>query len=391
MNKIELNWSKETKKKLLFIALSLLILLLIGLFAFYLGNEEFKTFFDRYIWKREIQENNSISIPIDIEENPSIYAYDRYITVLNKNKLDTYSNSGKKEFEHEVLISDAIYSSNNRFLAIAQKNGKALYLISGPNILWQSELEGTITKINVNKNGYISVIVTENGYKAEIITYNPEGKRLFTTYLSSTIAIDTDISNDNKYLSIAEINTSGTLIQSNIRTISIEKAQSEKEANNSVVSTYNAEPNNLITNIKYQDRNRLICMYDNGIHCLLNESDENLILFEENKRILSSIEFNNYAMAAIERTNGLFNTETEIILKNTQTQKENIYTVKGAVKNIQTIAENIVINLGSEAHFISTNGWLIKKYLSEQEIKNIVLADKIAGIVYKDKIEIINL
>jgi len=36
-------------------------------------------------------------------------------------------------------------------------------------------------------------------------------------------------------------------------------------------------------------------------------------------------------------------------------------------------------------------GWLKKKYSSNQEIKNIVLGNNLAGIVYKNKIEIIDL
>ena len=40
---------------------------------------------------------------------------------------------------------------------------------------------------------------------------------------------------------------------------------------------------------------------------------------------------------------------------------------------------------------LQQTGWLTKKYTSEKEVKDIVLAGKIAGIVYKDKIDIINI
>ena len=223
MNKI--NWSEKTKKKIIVGSIILCVIILIVLVALYIGNKSVKTFIDRYILRKEIVQNNVISIDISTLENPSIYAYDKYITVLNKGKLITYSNSGKKEYEHEITISNAIYSSNNRFLGIAQKGGQNLYLISEQNILWQTEVEGEIQKINVNKNGYVSVIIKGGSYKTVIATYSPAGKELFKTYLSSTTAIDTVISNDNKYLAIAEINTSGTLIQSNVKIISVEKAR----------------------------------------------------------------------------------------------------------------------------------------------------------------------
>lgn len=388
MRKIEINWSKEKKKKVIISATIILAVLLVLIIAFYIGNDNFRTFFDRYILRKEVTQNNVSSIEINMDENPTIYAYSKYITVLNKNKLITYSNTGKKEYEHEIAISDAIFSSNNRFLAVAQKGGQNIYLISESNLMWQQEAEGNIQKINVNKNGYVSVIVSGSNYKTVIITYSPAGKELFKTYLSTTNAIDTDISNDNKYLSIAEINTSGTLIQSNIKIISIEKAQNDPI--NSVIYTYNADANDLITDIKYQDKNKLICIYDTGIHILQAEKDEQTISFEDSKMMLSSVELNGYAVYTIEKSSGLFS-NTQVILKNMQTTKENVYTVKSVVKEMYTKSDNIALNIGSEVHFINTNGWLIKKYVSEQEIKNIVISDKIAGVVYKGKIDIVNL
>ena len=253
MEKMVLN--QELKKKINIGLIILLVILVITGIAFYIGNANFRTFIDRYILRKEIIQNNVASIDISSLENPSIYAYSKYITILNKNILTTYSSSGKKEYEHEIKITNPLYASNNRFLGIAEKKGQNLYLISESNILWQTEIEGEIQKINVNKNGYLSVIITGGSYKAIIATYSPTGKELFKTYLSSTTVIDTAISNDNKYLSIAEINTSGTFIQSNIKVISIEKAG--VDPTNSVIYTYNAEANKLIIDLKYQDKNNL--------------------------------------------------------------------------------------------------------------------------------------
>ena len=51
----------------------------------------------------------------------------------------------------------------------------------------------------------------------------------------------------------------------------------------------------------------------------------------------------------------------------------------------------IGINIGTEIYFVSTNGMLIKKYTSNQEITNVMITNDIAIIIYKDRIEIINL
>jgi len=389
MKKISINLSPQTKKKIKIAAIILVTILIILCLGFYIGNAEFRSFFDRYILRKEIVENNVTSIDISTMENPSIYAYDKYITILNKNKLTTYSSSGKKEYEHDISVSDALYASNNRFLVVAQKNGQNLYLISESNLLWQTEIEGEIKKINVNKNGYVSVIISGSSYKTVVATYSPAGKELFKTYLSSTIAIDTSISNDNKYLAIAEISTSGTLIQSNIKIISVEKAQSDPT--NSVIYTHNEELNKLITDIEYQDKNKLVILWDNGINVLYEQNETQSVSFEENKTTFASINLDNYGVYTIERTTGLFNTNTQLILKNISADKENIYTAEGTVKDIKTCGNKIALNLGSRVDFVNTNGWLVKKYVSEKEVKDIVIAENVAGIVYKDKIEIANI
>ncbi len=387
MNKLNIN--DKAKKKIKIGIIILLITVAILSVALYIGNENVRTFFNRYILKKEVVENNVASIDLSNIENPKIYGYDKYITILSKNILSTYTSSGKKEYEHQISVSEPLFSANNRFLAIAQKNGTNLYLVSGQDLLWEAEIEDEIQKVNVNKNGYVSVITSGSSYKTVIYTFSPAGKELFKTYLSSTSAIDTSISNDNKYLSVVEINTSGTMIQSNIKIISIEKAQNDPT--NSVIYTHNAETNKLIVGIEYQDKNRLAILYDDGIYTLYEEKEEQAVSFNEAKVTFSSVDLSNYTVYTIEKSSGLFSSNTQVILRNTDTFKENVYTAPGTLKDIKTHGNNIALNLGSEVHFINTNGWLTKKYVSEKEINDIVLGQSVAGIIYKDKIEIIHL
>ncbi len=94
--KKQMNLEKEKKKKMALIISIILVTLIILAIAFYIGNRNFRTFFDRYILGKEITENNATSIDIRDQENSSIYAFDKYITILNKNKLNLYTSSRKK-------------------------------------------------------------------------------------------------------------------------------------------------------------------------------------------------------------------------------------------------------------------------------------------------------
>lgn len=385
--KIQIN--ENVRKYLMIAGIILVVTAIIVIIALYISNTTVRTYIDRNILRKEILENDVVKIELNSQENSSIYAYQKYITILNKNILTTYNSLGKKEYEHEIQISNPTYASNNRFLVIAESKGQDIYVISENNILWQAQVEGEIEKVNVNKNGYVTIITTGTSYKTVVITYSPQGKELFKTYLSNTIAIKADISNNNKYLSIAEVNISGTLVQSNVKIVSIEKAATDPT--NSVIYTHQAQTNALITDIKYQDRDKLICMYDDSIHVLAEEKDEKILDFSETKAVVSSINLNDYIMYTIERTSNLISTNTQVILVNANNQKQNVYTINSTVKSIKAYGSNLAFNTGTEVQFVSTNGWLQKRYISSQEIKDIVLADQLAAIVYKDKIEIINL
>ena len=51
----------------------------------------------------------------------------------------------------------------------------------------------------------------------------------------------------------------------------------------------------------------------------------------------------------------------------------------------------MALNLGKEVQFINSNGWLVKKFVSSQEVKDVLVSKHLGIIVYKDKIAIVNL
>lgn len=380
---------KLNKKKLItFISICSLLLIILVMSIIYAFNSSFRAFIDIYIFRKEINSDTLATIEISSSEDYYFHAYDKYVAILNKNILYTYNSSGDIIKENDVNITSPLFSSNNKFLAIGEIGGNNLYLISGTNVAWQTTVDGNISKINVNKNGYVSVIVSGTSYKSVIILIDSKGKELFKTYLSSNIAISTDISNDNKYLSIAEIDYSGSIIKSMVKNISIEKAKNDPT--NSVIYNYELPKNTLLTNIKYQDKNKLICMCNDGIYCFDISDFSNSKILEINNFEFIDINLRNNLVYTTSNTIGFSSTAYTNIF-NINNHSLNTYKFNGSIKSIYTYNEKIAINTGSEIHIIGLNGWLIKKYESYTEINNIILGDNIAGIIFKDKIELIEI
>lgn len=383
---------KKINKKKIIIAtiIAIIIIALVTTVIIYINNKEARNWIDKNILQKEKTQNNLPSIEIEEGNNSNIYAFNKYIGILNKNNFKIYDNTGKEEKTLTLEISKPIFNSNNRYLAVAEEKGQKLYLIADKEILWERKIEGNISQITVNKNGYVAVTIVDTSYKTVVELFDSQGTSLFKTFLASTRVVSTSISEDNKYLAIAQVDTSGTMIQSNIKVMSIEDAKNKNE--DTIKKEYNGENNELITNIKYQEKNKLLCMYTDKItEIKSDETVETLQEFKDKKISFASIELSNSSVTIEEKSSGLFTADSVINIMNSDNKSTALYTAEAVTKEIYTSGNIIALNLGSEVEFVNTSGWLVKKYIADQEITSIVVSNSIAGIVYRDKIEIINL
>lgn len=374
--------------------LKLLILFIIAIFivfcvAKYITDDDFRYKIDTDLFKKEVSEENLKNIEIDSDDNPSVFAYDKYISVLSKNTLTEYTSDGNVAAKLDVSISIPLVETTGKYMVMAEKGGQKIYLISGTSILWQNSIDGSVTRVNVNRNGYVSVVIQSTIYKSVIIFYDLSGKELFRSYLSTNYAICTAISTNNEYLAIGEIDYSGTIIKSYISIISVELAQTD--AKNSTIYTYEAENGEIITDINYQDKENAICMFDSYVQKVGTSSDERL--YEITKEdVFVDINLRDGYTVINKQSSGLFQYEYEMKIKKIDSKTESLYILNNDLPKSMSTSENkIALNLGNEVQIVDTNGWLLKKYTSSKQIDKIVLGDSIAGIVYKNKIEIIDL
>ncbi len=375
-----------------FLKTSLLIILgfcIVIIVARYITDENFRSEIDTNIFGKQVAESSLNSIEINTDTNPAIFAYDKYIAILSKNKLSAYTSKGTLASELDVNISVPLSHSDGKYMVLGEKDGDKLYLISEGRILWNTKVEGKISGVNVNENGYVSVIVKNTIYKSVIVFYDLSGNELFRRYISSNYAICTDISEDNKYLAIGEVDYSGTIIKSYVTIISVEKAETDPD--NSIVYTYESNNGEIITNINYQDKDNAVCMFNTYIQKVTSVDNTRLYDFTTDD-LYVDIDLDSGVAVIDKQSSGLFSYEYEVKVKSINSKAESLYILNSDLpKSVIVSGELMAFNLGNEVRIVSQFGWLQKKYTSSKQIKNVVLGNSIAGIVYKNKIEIIEL
>lgn len=366
----------------------LIIITTIILTCVYFYNVNFRKWCDEKIINKEVSQSKVKSITINKDENVQVFAYDKYICILRKKTLEFYNRIGLKEGAIEIDITNAEFAAAGRYLAVCEKNGQKICLISGKEKMYENDIEGNITQISVNRNGYLSVVISNTSYKSVVDVFDRNGKEIFKTNLRTARVVDVSISQDSKYLAIAEVDLSGIIIKSSVQIVSMDLAQTNPDE--AFINKYEATTGKLIMKIKYQENNRLICMYNDSIDIFYENENKEFVKYDEKKLAFTTINLNNRIILIEETSSGEYTSDTYLNIVNPNNNKKKQYITSNVAKALTTSENKIAINFGTELHIINTNGILIKKYKSNSEINNVVMTDNLAAIVYSDNIAIIN-
>ena len=333
----EENQIKKISKKKVIIAsiIATSIITIIVLAIVYSVNKDFRDFWDKYVLMKDVSENNLPSISMDGVDSSHIYAYDKYIVILQNNVLTAYNSSGKQEYTQDMQITNPIADHKGRFLLIGDKGEQMLYLMEGNKKVWEKKQEGNISRVAVNKNGYVAVVLTGTTYQSVIQIFDATGKELFKTYLSRSTVTDVDISSDNRYVSFVEVSSEATLVQSNIKTISVEKAGTEPSE--SIIYTSEMQTNRLPIAIEYQEQNKLICFFDSEIDIWKDGKLEAIMYLEDDSKKITfaDIGLNNQVVRVIEEPS-LLHTESTIEIMNTDSRNVSTYVLEGVLREMIT-------------------------------------------------------
>lgn len=376
------------RKIVMIIIIGIIAVAVIGIFSLYIAEEDFRKWVDISILRKDITSENVATIDLNVDKNNQIYCYNKYICILNEKNLKLYNQTGENITDISVDINTAIFSSNDKYLAIAEKNGQEFCVITDKTYSWRQKVDGEILQVNINKNGYVALITTDTTYKSIITVYDQDGKQVMRNFLGSSRVTDITISNDNKFVAYAELDTSGTLIKSSVKIISIEKAQAKSE--DFIVYEKEADISKMIIKVQYQEKNNLICVYDDSIN-IIKDYKESEMLKNTDEITFVSGNLNNGIAYIKEKRNGIFDYSSTLEIINSSNNQEYTYSFDEIAKEMYTYGNIIGVNIGTEIYFVNTNGMLIKKYTSNQEITNVVMSNNLAIVIYKDRIEIINL
>ena len=368
------------KNKFIFICI---MIAMISAIIFYYNSEKIISYFENKEW--EIADSiGSVTLNnyIDIEGTLS------NLIVISSNYVTGYSNEAKEEFDLFVSFQEIVSDSAGDYCIVGEKNGTNVYMICGSQKVWESSVTGNIYDVYVNKNGYAAVIYKQSGYKSLVKIITPLGEELFTSYLASTYALDVSITNDNKTLAIAEVDTEGIHVVSTIKIIDINNLQ------NKDIKKIELDENSLLVDVEYNDKNELLIMTDSKFQLYKDGALKDVLSYDYSNTINATIENKKNIITVSKEETGLFDVKYNLCIYTCgdELEKEE-YELYDLPKQIKAFNDVIALVMEDELLVINTNGKLVKKCDISRNIKSVVLFDNgnTIGLIFRDKIEFIKI
>ncbi len=359
-----------------YIAIFIIIIILFLLFAFlgFYYHDDIEKIIDGDNW-------SYIDSYTELDSTQSLICFGRNnLCVCTKEGFKVYNNTAVTE-KKDITITDYLYDSDGIYSALYVTDTKTIYLIKNDEIILNKTLDISPKSIYVSKSGYVVVLYSQIGYKTGIRVYKHDGEETLTTYLANSYATCAKISNDDKYLFVGEVDSSGIKVKSKIKEIELDSKKTED---------IDLPLGGIIVDIQSHN-NELLVKTDIGIYKVNSSTKEMelLIDYNINSAINAYINVNNEAILIKDNDEPYLNDYEIVFYKNDVKQSVPFNSFPQDID----IYENIVaLNFGNEV-WIIRNGHLKNKIIINEALTgmNIFSDGKELALMFRDSIKIVKI
>lgn len=179
-----------------------------------------------------------------------LYAYERDILLLNNNGIKMVNNKGKDRWTYTYTLTNPMIDISGKYMLLADLDGNNtlnLFDADGNNILTYP-ISNDILSAKISKRRLAAVAMGEEGYKGSVVVYNKKAEEIFKWNSGEGYIIDIDISNDGRYVVVAQMMSDREEVYSKIHVINISSGQETAvmECESALISKINFDKNDNI-------------------------------------------------------------------------------------------------------------------------------------------------
>lgn len=304
----------------------------------------------------------SVTVHVDIEPGTSYQtlAYDNNILLVSGEGVRAYNTSGQEVWKIQTANTAPFIDTEGKYLFIGETGGKSFAVYSGSKELRTCKPENNLISAKLNKNGYTVLLCEEAGYNGKAVVQNLKGNEVFKWYSGEGYVTDAALSDDNRYLAVAQLMTNKEKVYSRMIFFDIEK--------NEQIATEERE-------------DCIIAEVRSSSGGWISVSDSELLGFTKTGKLKYEVGFQGRAVSAfdIENPNNLVfafinnqnNTVLEMYDKNGKLRGS--YEASGELKNLSVQGEVILCSQLRNLMYLDPSGRLRKTERISHDMKNVQL------------------
>ena len=166
---------------------------------------------------------NSLTISAMGTTNVDYGIYDDNLLSATGEGVTLYKKNGKEKWKLKSNLLTPYLNINDKFIMASDLDGAEAFVLKKDNVYYSVNAENPICYSYVNKNAYSVIVTDETGYKSLVNVYDNNGSNIYKWYSGEWEIISAVLSDNNKNLAVAGLDTGGNSINSIITIFDVNK------------------------------------------------------------------------------------------------------------------------------------------------------------------------
>ena len=322
------------------------------------------------------------SIKFEPGSYPVFMTFESGVVCARNDGIKIYNIKGQEEWSDPKAFTSPFIQVSEKYMVVADKKGKKIYLYQNRNELWNEIIDGEIQTVSVNNKGYVGIIYKDVSYKSVVKVFDNKGSEVLVRYYSNNYALDVKISPNNNAIGIGELDLSRLRTSSLIRLI----PAGSKDGLESF------EEDSILECMEFIN-GKLVAVLNNKLLSIKQDGSKNLLKDFGKDKVTNVCLNGETFIVKVQKSTGLLNLSSNLEVINEQGKSIGTFNAGFNVINIDIKKNIIAINGGGKVVFINSAGRKISQFNPQKAVKEIKLFSDGAHavIAYVDGIDIVSI
>lgn len=135
--------------------------------------------------------------------------YANFIVILSQDSIKWYEPNGKLLQENALTLARPALRISEKYMVVADISGRDIFFYKGKKQLWTKKLDSQIINVDINDDGYCTVVTQSKEFKSAVQVIDVNGLEKFIKLCAEDIVVTAKTINNGDDVFINKLTTGG--------------------------------------------------------------------------------------------------------------------------------------------------------------------------------------